>query len=168
MGRRRPERHCRPSFFTSLYEEPRDLRELGASLGEPTFGRARACDDDEVEPGRHETRLWPQAKKLAKYALRATSLRRRAYLLADGQTEPRDARGAVGLRARIDEKDVRGRAHPKCRVLNTQKIGPPHEAPVFSEALFLRGGSFSCGVRHRRKRGRRGAQIRVRSASPSA
>jgi hypothetical protein len=158
MGRRRPARYCRPSFFTSLYEEPGHLRELGASLRQPTFGRACSGDDDEVEPRRHEPGLWPKAKKLAKYALRAISLRRRAHLLADRKAEPRDARGAIGLWARIDEKDVRGRAHPKCRVLNAQKVGPPHEAPVFSEALILRGGSLVCGVRHRRKLGRRGAQ----------
>lgn len=163
MGRRRPARYCRPGFFTSLYEEPCHLRELGASLGEPTFGRARAGYDDEVEPRRHEAGLWPKAKKLAKYALRPISLRRRADLLADREAEPRDALGAIGLWSRIDEEDVRRRAHPKRRVLDTQKVGPPHEAPVFSEALFLRGGSFSCGVRHRRKLGRRSAQIRVRS-----
>ena len=85
---------ARQRFRGALLEEALDPEPLGANSFEIEVWRARARDDDEVDPSRQKARVGPEA--LAAKALHPVSLDGAADPPAHDQPEPRRPRLALG------------------------------------------------------------------------
>jgi hypothetical protein len=120
---------ARQRFGGPLHEEPRDPEPFGADTLEIEVGRARAGDDDEVDPHRHEGR--PGAEAFTAEALHAVSLHRAAHATTHDQAEPRRSRRTL----RSQKQREMRRSNPSRRgiVLRADELGVPSEPAIRAE-----------------------------------
>lgn len=123
----------RQRFRSALLEEPLDPEPLGAHLLEVEVGRARAGDDDEVDPPRHQARMGPEA--FTAEPLHPVSLHRAADPATHDQPEPRRARFSLG---RQEEGEMGGPQASRGAIgLGPRELRVPAESAIGAEGHHL-------------------------------
>jgi hypothetical protein len=125
--------HPRQRFRSALLEKPLDPEPLRADPLEVEVGRARAGDDDEVDPPWHQARMGPEA--FTAEPLHPVSLYRPADPATHDQPEPRRARLSLGCQ---EEGEMRGSHAPRGAIgLGPSELRVPAESAIGAEAHHL-------------------------------
>ena len=123
----------RQRFRSALLEKPLDPEPLGADPLEVEIRRARAGDDDQVDPPGHQARMGPEA--LTAEALDAVSLHRAPDPAPHDQPEPRRARLSLGCQ---EEGEMRGPHAPRGAIgLGARELRVPAESAIGAEGHHL-------------------------------